>query len=109
MIQDDRSGGDGVGHADHRVQRGHPQRRGSSLGVASGGPGDRSTEQTRTKTQETPQDQVPETQPQMDVVQGYRPDMEDMQRYQPQMSDPRGFHSQFHVDLNEPAGSPYDS
>ncbi|KAL4391670.1 hypothetical protein AHAS_Ahas03G0268300 [Arachis hypogaea] len=45
----------------------------------------------------------------MDVAQRYYPDMEDMQRYQPQMSDPQGFQSQFHVDLNEPANSPYDS
>ncbi|KAL4393855.1 hypothetical protein AHAS_Ahas02G0093700 [Arachis hypogaea] len=59
--------------------------------------------------QQTPQDQVPKTQPQMDIVQRYRPDMDDMQRYQPQMSDPHGFQPQLHVDLNEPASSPYDS
>ncbi|KAL4286390.1 hypothetical protein AHAS_Ahas19G0081400 [Arachis hypogaea] len=45
----------------------------------------------------------------MDVAQGYRPDMEDMQRYQSQMSDPQGYQPQFHVDLNDPASSPYDS
>ncbi|KAL4277067.1 hypothetical protein AHAS_Ahas20G0270100 [Arachis hypogaea] len=59
--------------------------------------------------QQTPQDQVPETQPQMDVTQWYCPDMDDIQRYQLQMSDPHGFQPQLHVDLNEPAGSPYDS
>ncbi|KAL4337899.1 hypothetical protein AHAS_Ahas12G0156300 [Arachis hypogaea] len=59
--------------------------------------------------QQTPQDQVRETQAQMDVAQGYRPDMEDMQRYQPQMSDPHGFQPQLYVDMNEPAGNPYDS
>ncbi|KAL4345629.1 hypothetical protein AHAS_Ahas11G0297500 [Arachis hypogaea] len=52
MIQDDRAGGDG--HADHRVRRGRPQRRGGSSGVASGGPGDRPTEQAGAETQEVP-------------------------------------------------------
>ncbi|QHN81864.1 uncharacterized protein DS421_20g690670 [Arachis hypogaea] len=169
MIQDDRSGGDGVGHAGHRVRRGRPQRRGGSSGGTSAGPSDRPAEHATADTQEvplthvsssqvyhdihgqmyddlagptftmdmehevgssqfysdfadlirddvpqdfhqqTPQDQVPETQPQMDVAQGYRLYMDDMQRYQPQMSDPHGFQHQLHVDLNEPTGSPYDS
>ncbi|KAL4343917.1 hypothetical protein AHAS_Ahas11G0126300 [Arachis hypogaea] len=51
MIQDDTAGGDGVGHADHRVRRGCPQRRGGASGVASGSPGDRPTEQARAGSQ----------------------------------------------------------
>ncbi|RYR31584.1 hypothetical protein Ahy_B01g056410 [Arachis hypogaea] len=54
MIQDDTAGGDGVGHVDHRVWRGRPQRRGGASGVASGGPGDRPTEQAGTRSQEVP-------------------------------------------------------
>ncbi|RYR65852.1 hypothetical protein Ahy_A03g011772 [Arachis hypogaea] len=38
--QDDRSGGDEVDHANHRVWRGRSQRQGSTSGVASDGPGD---------------------------------------------------------------------
>ncbi|KAL4381990.1 hypothetical protein AHAS_Ahas04G0188700 [Arachis hypogaea] len=132
MPDDDRSGGDGIGHADHRVWRGRPQHRGGTSGVTSGGPGDRPTEQAGARSEEvplthvsnsqiyheihgqmyddmagptftmdmdhevgnsqfysdfvdlirdddpphfqqqTPQDQVPETQPQMDVAQWYR-------------------------------------
>ncbi|RYR31559.1 protein MAIN-LIKE 2-like [Arachis ipaensis] len=54
MIQDDIASGDGVGHVDHRVRRGRPQRRGGASGVASGGPGDRPTEQAGTGSQEVP-------------------------------------------------------
>ncbi|QHO49254.1 uncharacterized protein DS421_1g12440 [Arachis hypogaea] len=43
-----------VGHADHRVQRGRPQRRGCASRVASGGPGDRPTEQIGAGSQEVP-------------------------------------------------------
>ncbi|RYR10338.1 hypothetical protein Ahy_B05g078808 [Arachis hypogaea] len=148
MIQDDRSGGDEVGHADHCVRRGRPQPAdtqevplthvsssqvyhdihgqmyddlagptftmdmehevGSSQFysdfadlIRDDGPPD--------FQQQTPQDQVPETQPQMDVAPEYLPDMDYMQRYQPQMSDPHGFQHQLHVDLNEPTSSLYDS
>ncbi|KAL4343112.1 hypothetical protein AHAS_Ahas11G0045800 [Arachis hypogaea] len=44
MIQDDRSGDDGVGHGDHRVRRGRLQRRGGSSGGTSVGPSDRPPE-----------------------------------------------------------------
>ncbi|RYR19260.1 hypothetical protein Ahy_B03g063992 [Arachis hypogaea] len=54
IIQDDRSYGNGVGHADHRVRHGRPQHRGGSSGVAYGGPGDRPTEQAGAETQEVP-------------------------------------------------------
>ncbi|RYR78451.1 hypothetical protein Ahy_A01g003268 isoform B [Arachis hypogaea] len=54
MIQDDIACGDRVGHADHRVQRGRPQRRGCASRVASGGPGDRPTEQIGAGSQEVP-------------------------------------------------------
>ncbi|QHN98917.1 uncharacterized protein DS421_13g393480 [Arachis hypogaea] len=54
MIQDDRSGGDEVGHADHRVRRGHPRRQGGTSGVASSGPGDIPTEQAGAGSQEVP-------------------------------------------------------
>ncbi|XLU94258.1 hypothetical protein S245_008610 [Arachis hypogaea] len=49
---DDRSGGDGVGHADHRVRHGRPQRRGGSSGGTSAGPGDRPAEHATAETQE---------------------------------------------------------
>ncbi|RYR36620.1 hypothetical protein Ahy_A09g041585 [Arachis hypogaea] len=52
--RDDRSGGDGVGHANHRVRRGGPQRWVGSSGVASGGPCDRPTKQAGPKIQEVP-------------------------------------------------------
>ncbi|RYQ85623.1 hypothetical protein Ahy_B10g105191 [Arachis hypogaea] len=50
MIQDDRSGGDRVGHADHRVRGGRPQRRGGSSGGTSAGPGDRPAEHATAET-----------------------------------------------------------
>ncbi|QHO11156.1 uncharacterized protein DS421_15g495700 [Arachis hypogaea] len=141
MIQDDRSGGDEVGHADHCVRRGRPQRQGGSSGahllvlvidllsmqrripkrfLLHMFPAPRYTTTSMARylirddgppdfQQQTPQDQVPETQPQMDVAPEYLPDMDYMQRYQPQMSDPHGFQHQLHVDLNEPTSSLYDS
>ncbi|QHO58655.1 uncharacterized protein DS421_3g92480 [Arachis hypogaea] len=121
------SGGDGVGHTDHRVWRGHPQRRGGSSWVASGGPDDRPTEQVGEETQEVPLTHVSSSQIYHEIHgqmyddlagptftmdmdhEGYHPDIEDMQRYQPQMSEPHGFQPQLHVYLNEPSGSSYDS
>ncbi|KAL4345143.1 hypothetical protein AHAS_Ahas11G0248900 [Arachis hypogaea] len=73
MIQNDRSSGDGVGHGDHRVRRGRPQRRSGSSGGTSAGLSDRS-EGPPYFHHQSPQDQP-----------------------------------QLHVDLNEPAGSPYDT
>ncbi|KAL4315019.1 hypothetical protein AHAS_Ahas15G0143200 [Arachis hypogaea] len=110
MIQDDTVGGDGVGHADHRVQRGRPQRRGGTSGIyheiygqmyddLAGSTFTMDMDDQLGSSQfysdfadliwdddpphfqhQTPQDQVPESQSQMDVVQGYRPDMEEIQR-----------------------------
>ncbi|RYR31726.1 hypothetical protein Ahy_B01g056601 [Arachis hypogaea] len=82
MIQNDRSSGDGVGHGDHRVRRGRPQRRSGSSGGTSAGLSDRS-EGPPYFHHQSPQDQVPETPPQMDIAQGYRQNMDDMHRYQP--------------------------
>ncbi|QHO29870.1 uncharacterized protein DS421_8g228570 [Arachis hypogaea] len=52
--RDDRSGGDGVGHANHRVWRGCSQCRGGSSGGTSVGPGDRPAEHAGAETQEVP-------------------------------------------------------
>ncbi|KAL4373581.1 hypothetical protein AHAS_Ahas05G0096100 [Arachis hypogaea] len=48
-------------------------------------------------------------QPQMDDVQGYRPHMDDIQGTLYQPSQTPHHQPQFHVDLNEPTGTPYDS
>ncbi|KAL4380551.1 hypothetical protein AHAS_Ahas04G0044800 [Arachis hypogaea] len=134
MIQDDKSGGDGVGHADHHIQSVRPQHQDGSSKGTSAGPGDRPAEHAGAETQEVPFTYVSSSQIYHDIhgqmyddLAGptFTMDMDHEVRSSQFYSDftdiirdddPPHFQQQtpqdqpqLHVDLNAPAGSPYDN
>ncbi|RYQ94525.1 hypothetical protein Ahy_B08g089458 [Arachis hypogaea] len=127
MIQDDRFGGDGVGHADHRVRCGRPQCQGGTSGshlvfLVT----DPLSRQGRGPRRSHPERRPSAFSAPYPIGSGAGNSAPDGRctgvslRYggyaavpvphvQSHMSDPQGYQPQFHVDLNEPAISPYDS